>query len=66
MPYTDDPIADFEAWDAEQQRKLDSFPKCVECGKRIQDDELFDIDGDLYCLNCADDLFKHSVENYIN
>ena len=66
MPYTDDPIADFEAWDAEQQKKLDSFPKCTECGKRIQDDELFDVYGDLYCWDCAIKEFRRQTDYYID
>lgn len=66
MPYTDDPIADFEAWDAEQEAKLETFPKCSECGKRIQDDELFDVYGDLYCCDCAIEQFQKSTDNYIN
>lgn len=66
MPYTDDPVADFEAWDAEQQKKLDAMPICCECDKHIQEDELFDIYGELYCWDCAVKLFRKSTDNYIN
>lgn len=66
MPYTDDPIADFEAWDAEQQEKLEAMPICCECDKQIQEDELFDVYGDLYCWDCAVKLFRKSTDNYIN
>lgn len=52
--YTDDPIADYEAWDAEQQRRLESRPICSECDEPIQDDEAYYINGEWICQNCMD------------
>lgn len=66
MPYTDDPIRDFERHDAEQNKWLELLPRCCECGERIQEDDLFDIQGDLYCWDCAIKLFRKSTDNYIN
>lgn len=34
MSWTDDPVADFDRYDAEQQ--LDSLPVCECCGEPIQ------------------------------
>ena len=65
MFYSDNPIADFERYDAEQQRQLEKLPKCVGCGEPIQDDDLFDVNGDLFCEECMMATFKRSVENYI-
>ena len=58
MSFTDDPIRDFEKHDAEQERWLQSRPVCSECGEHIQDEELFDIDGDLVCEECLTDYMK--------
>lgn len=32
MSRTDDPVADFDRYDAEQQQQLDSLPVCECCG----------------------------------
>lgn len=66
MPYTDDPIADFNKWDAEQENRRKMLPRCCECGKHIQDDELFDVYGDLYCWDCAIKEFRRSTDYYID
>lgn len=66
MPYTDDPIADFNKWDAEQESRRKMLPRCCECGKHIQDDELFDVFGDLYCWDCAIKEFRRSTDDYID
>ena len=66
MPYTDDTIADFNKWDAEQENRRKMLPRCCECGKHIQDDELFDVFGDLYCWDCAVKEFRRSTDYYID
>lgn len=65
MIWTDDPVADFHAYDAEQQAKLDKLPKCSYCEEHIQDDYLCDIDGAIYCMECFSDNFIKNVEDYI-
>ena len=65
MPYTDDPVADFNRWDAEQEDKLEKLPKCCLCDEPIQDDHLFDIDGDLFCEECMIENFRKSVDSYV-
>lgn len=49
---TDDPVADFEAWDAMRERRLERFPVCSECGDPIQDDFAFRIDQRWICELC--------------
>ena len=62
---TDDPIADFERYDAEQQKKLDRLPKCCHCGEPIQDDFCFDLgDGEIYCEDCLKKCFWVSTESF--
>ena len=65
MFYSDDPVADFERYDAKQQEALKQLPTCTNCGEPIQDDYLFDVDGELFCEECMKVNFKKSVENYI-
>lgn len=60
MRYTDDPIADYAAWDAEQHRRLAHRPTCAECGEHIQDDEAYYINGEWICQNCMD-TYKREV-----
>lgn len=50
--WTDDPIADFNRWDAEQNRKLERMPVCCECGEHIQDDTCFEINDEIICNSC--------------
>lgn len=64
--YTDDPIADFHRHDREQAEWLETLPVCCLCSEPIQSDDLYDIEGDLYCEECGDDLFKRYTENYIS
>lgn len=66
MPYTDDPIRDFERHDAEQNKWLESLPRCCKCNARIEEDDLFDVYGELYCWDCAIKLFRKDTDNYIN
>lgn len=66
MYYTDNPIADAERYYADQEKELNKLPKCSECGERIQDDFLWNISGELYCPDCADKLFCHCTENYMD
>jgi formylmethanofuran dehydrogenase subunit E len=54
MPWTDDPIADFEQWDREQNRQLEALPVCADCDEHIQDESAFYINGEWICENCMD------------
>ena len=65
MRYSDDPIADFLHHDAEQNRKLNLLPRCSYCDKRIQDDYLYDLDGDIYCEKCMNKQFRRQVDDYV-
>lgn len=56
---TNDPIADFERYDAEQERRLSKLPKCSECGEHIQDECCYVIDGVYICERCMEDHRKN-------
>lgn len=55
MQYTDDPLADFDAWDLEQSRKLKKLPKCHFCHEPIQQEDAVFIFGKWICDDCLDD-----------
>lgn len=52
MPWTNDPLADFDRWDAEQNRRLETLPVCVDCENHIQDETAYYIDGEWICKDC--------------
>jgi len=52
MFLTDDPVADFERYDREQARWLDSLPKCSICGDPIQQERAFEKNGFWICHEC--------------
>lgn len=56
MFMTDDPVADFNRWDAELQRLLERLPKCTVCCEPIQQEDAVCINGDYYCDNCLDNM----------
>ena len=61
-----DPVIEaLDRREAEEQRWLDSLPKCCECGEPIQDEYLYNFHGDYYCEECMND-FKECTENHID
>lgn len=61
-----DPVRYAMIHDNEAEAWLQSRPVCVRCGEHIQDEDLYDLDGDYYCEDCANDWLKEhrrSVEN---
>lgn len=58
---TDDPIADFDRYDAEQQAKLDKLPECSDCEHPIQGTYYY-INGECICEDCIED-YKRNTED---
>ena len=58
----------WKAHDREQERLLDSLPVCEDarCGKRIQDDHYFKIEGEILCEDCVIRRYRHHTEDYMN
>lgn len=54
--YSDNPVNDFLAHDAEQESQPIKLPRCAECGEHIQQESAVNIGGDLYCDSCLDVL----------
>ncbi len=64
MQYTNDPLADFDAYDKECRDWLNSLPKCQCCGQAIQDHYYFNFDGDNVCSECLRDYCEESFKVY--
>ena len=56
--YTNDPVADFHRYDAEQQARLEDLPECSECGRPIQSDFYYEFDCYFYCEECLENHRK--------
>ncbi len=61
---TDDPIADYEKYSAQQEKELGELPRCSECGKPIQEETAFLINDELICESCMND-HRVYVDDYI-
>lgn len=64
MYFTDEPAVDAERYAEKQQRALGWLPTCNVCGRHIQEDYLFDVDGSIFCEQCMEKLFKKEVDGY--
>lgn len=62
---SDDPIADFNRYDAERARLIEQLPKCAWCDEPIQDEYFYLINDDPVCQDCLDTHFKKAVEDYV-
>lgn len=65
MFYSDNPIRDYDRYCEEQEREMEKYPECAVCGKRITDDFLYHINGDIYCLECMEDEFRRPTDDFI-
>lgn len=53
------------AWDAERATWPENpVPVCCKCGREIGDDEIYEIDGDIYCEDCNREMFRISYEEW--
>lgn len=62
---TDDPAADFDRFDAEQQKALEKLPVCSYCNEPVQDDYFYEINDEVVCEECLNQNFRKNVEDYI-
>lgn len=54
----------WERREIEYERKLVRRPVCSLCGQRIQDEELIDYEGKLFCEQCFLDEYRKWTEDY--
>jgi formylmethanofuran dehydrogenase subunit E len=64
--YIPDPVDMFHQYDAEQQRKLNMLPVCVECEEPIQDDEYYEINDEPVCWCCLKKNHRKWTDDYID
>lgn len=53
-----------DEYEAEQERKLDKFPKCDCCGEPITDDYYYNIDGTYFCEDCLNSEYRKNTDDY--
>jgi formylmethanofuran dehydrogenase subunit E len=61
---TDNPIADFHRWDAEQNNWIATRPVCADCGEAIQEDYYYLINDEAICPNCIE-AYRHGIDDFI-
>ena len=59
--WSDDPLKDFERWDAAREEELESLPHCVCCGEPIQQDTAVFLDNEWYCDECLKSFRRYTV-----
>ena len=59
-----DNYSQWEAHEAKQEAMLQNLPVCCHCGEPIQEDRMFDINGNYYHVSCAEEEFKKWTEDY--
>lgn len=64
---TGDPLDDFNRLDMEQARQEARLPVCEnpKCKKRIDDENYFEIGGEILCRQCMEDRYMKYTEDYI-
>ena len=65
MRYTDNPLADYDYYDAKEIERLSKLPTCAECGEPIQDEECYEINGEFICPECLKDNHRHWTEDVL-
>lgn len=63
--YSDDPLADYAAYEAELARLEKLVPVCFKCKKPIMDDYYYEVEeGMPLCAECLDKHFRKEVVVY--
>ena len=66
MPWTNDPVSDYNRYCEEQERYERRLPKCCCCDHHIGDDFLYVIEDDIYCEECMKDEFRRLTEDFMD
>ena len=65
MYRTDDPIADSIRYENELDQIQALLPTCSECGEKIQDDYLYEINDELICEGCMNAYYRKDVCDFV-
>lgn len=63
---SDDPLKDFQRYDALMAAREAQLPVCEKCGEPVDDDIYFEIDNEILCEKCMHDLYARSTEDWLN
>lgn len=55
----------WQAHDRAQEQARDRLPVCDRCREPIDDDEYFDIHGEILCYDCLHVKYRKWTEDYI-
>lgn len=61
MGYVIDALDLWNMKEAEDAKRLESLPKCHNCGEPIQQECAVRIDGHWYCDHCLDTVFREVI-----
>ena len=56
--------ASFIERDHREAQYLESLPVCDGCGLPINEDYYYNVYGELYCEDCLNNIFRHSIDEY--
>lgn len=64
-------IDNYKAWEyaeRERERRLARLPVCegFRCGKRIQDEDYYDVDGEILCEECMKRKYRRKTEDLLD
>lgn len=59
--YTDNPLADHAAYEAELARLEAQVPICNYCGKPVAEDFYYEINDEVFCAECLEQHFRRKV-----
>ena len=63
---TDDPLRDFDRYDAAMAALEAKLPHCDKCGEAINDDEYFYINDEVLCEECMRNEYARSTQDYLD
>ena len=61
LQWSDDPVRDWDRYCEQQEQDAERCPKCAMCGEPIFDEYCYKDDGEYYCKDCFEDMYR--VEN---
>ena len=59
-----DPDDDFDRLDAKQAAYYARLPKCERCKATIEEEDYFDIDGEILCEDCLKEKYGKKCHDY--
>ena len=66
MMFSSDPIVDAMRHDMEIEREQEQLPVCDACGKIIDEDRFWRINGEVLCDDCATDMYTVHMDTWMD